>query len=319
MQDSTRLVVSIYIYIYISISLSPPTYSLPPTLPPLRLPIEGRALNGGDEVKDLTVQVLLSGDFDRVYKEADNRPVIPTDTIKNTIYVLAQQDPLNSIEEFSYSLAAHFLRKYPWISSVSVAIQEFFWFRAHVEGKPSKFAFHSKSGAHRFARVQVPRSGTPHATSGIDRWELFKSTESGFENYNVCDLTTLAPTRDRIFSTVVMCCWEFANPSATGTDFNGTFDRMLEIITRRFSVGYSASVQATLYQIAEEGLQKMRDLSSVRLELPNRHYLPVDLSRFKITTNNTLFYPIDEPSGLITATISRKSSSSGGGLPRARL
>ncbi|KAK9759692.1 hypothetical protein K7432_017039, partial [Basidiobolus ranarum] len=42
------------------------------------------------DVVELTCQVLLDGKFETSYTEADNSSIVPTDTVKNTIYVLAK-------------------------------------------------------------------------------------------------------------------------------------------------------------------------------------------------------------------------------------
>ena len=58
---------------------------------------------------------------------ADNSAVVATDTMKNTINVLAHQDLGQSIEPFALSVAEHFLKKYPHVSSVTVEIAERVW------------------------------------------------------------------------------------------------------------------------------------------------------------------------------------------------
>ena len=60
-------------------------------------------LGSRHEIKDLNVEVQLSGDFSPAYLEGDNRKVLPTDTMKNTVYALAREQPLGEIEESSAS------------------------------------------------------------------------------------------------------------------------------------------------------------------------------------------------------------------------
>ena len=45
----------------------------------------------GDDFSDLSVQVLLQGDVEAGHTEGDNTAVLPTDTMKNTVYALAQE------------------------------------------------------------------------------------------------------------------------------------------------------------------------------------------------------------------------------------
>ena len=42
------------------------------------------------EFNEWTVQVLLEGDFETSFTEADNSKILPTDTMKNTVYSLAR-------------------------------------------------------------------------------------------------------------------------------------------------------------------------------------------------------------------------------------
>ena len=51
-------------------------------------------------LKDLTVSTMLEGDLESSYTDGDNSKVVPTDTIKNTINVLAQKHLGDEIERF---------------------------------------------------------------------------------------------------------------------------------------------------------------------------------------------------------------------------
>src|SRR5579864_9297561 len=61
------------------------------------------------ELKEITLQILFQGDFASCYETGDNSKVLPTDTIKNTVYVLARKHDIASIEEFAKRLIEHFL------------------------------------------------------------------------------------------------------------------------------------------------------------------------------------------------------------------
>ena len=41
-------------------------------------------------LKDLTVDVALEGDFESAFLEGDNHRILPTDTMKNTVYALGK-------------------------------------------------------------------------------------------------------------------------------------------------------------------------------------------------------------------------------------
>src|SRR4051794_21876467 len=63
------------------------------------------------ELVDLTIDVQLEGAFEAVYVDGDNGPCVPTDTMKNTVYALARQDPIAHVEAFALRLADHFAAK----------------------------------------------------------------------------------------------------------------------------------------------------------------------------------------------------------------
>ena len=48
-----------------------------------------------------------------------------------------------------------------------------------------------------------------------------------------------------------------------------------------------------------------RQALATRLEMPNRHHLPIDVSKFGMKDRNEVFLATEEPHGLIKATLSR--------------
>src|SRR5437588_10604785 len=88
------------------------------------------ARDGGQhEIREITVQVLLEGDFESSYSAGDNSKVLPTDTMKNTVYALAKREGVSSIESFGQTLATHFLTNNPQVSRVRIKIGEDLWSR----------------------------------------------------------------------------------------------------------------------------------------------------------------------------------------------
>ena len=92
------------------------------------------------ELIDLTIDVQLEGAFDAVYVDGDNRPCLPTDTMKNTVYALARQDSIDHVEAFASRLAEHFAAK-PGVSLARIAASEHPWERLAAAGSPHPRAF----------------------------------------------------------------------------------------------------------------------------------------------------------------------------------
>ena len=78
------------------------------------------------------------------------------------------------------------------------------------------------------------------------------------------------------------------------------------MLLETFAVHESASVQHTLHAMGEAALAAMPEVTDIRLSLPNKHHMLVDLSPFGLENNNEIFVATEEPFGLIEATIRRR-------------
>src|SRR5947209_17571082 len=87
-------------------------------------------------IKEIDVAAMLEGDFESSYTKGDNTKVVATDTIKNTINVLAEEQLGEEIESFAIALGQHFLTRYQQVRSASIDINERDWRRMEIDGKP---------------------------------------------------------------------------------------------------------------------------------------------------------------------------------------
>merc|ERR1711939_709212 len=71
--------------------------------------------DGTQDVVEMTVRILLEGDIETSYTEADNSVVVATDTQKHTCYILAKQNPIQPPELFASIIGDHFVSKYSHI------------------------------------------------------------------------------------------------------------------------------------------------------------------------------------------------------------
>src|SRR5688500_5222748 len=65
------------------------------------------------DLRDLTVAVAFEGDYETSYTVGDNGDVLPTDTMKNTVYALAAREGAGEPEAFGMILGRHFLGRNP--------------------------------------------------------------------------------------------------------------------------------------------------------------------------------------------------------------
>ncbi len=253
------------------------------------------------DVKELEVGVRLEGDFEVSYSAADNSKVVPTDTMKNTVQVLAHHHLGTETEPFALLLADHFLRTYAQVGKVTLEISERQWGRLVVEGQPHDHAFAAQA-ARPVVRVEAVRGGGAELCSGIEDLLVMKPTGSGFAGFPRDSYTTLPETQDRVFATVIEAGWRY---TSSPSSYRVANDAILGALLREFAVPYSPSVQATLYQMAGAALAARPEIDQVSLKLPNKHYLPANLAPFGLDGTGVSFLPTDEPHGQIEATVAR--------------
>jgi urate oxidase len=262
-----------------------------------------KLLRPGDlhEIVDLTVAVQFEGDFAAAHVDGDNANVLPTDTMKNTVYALAKNHPLGSIEAFGLDVSAHFLSANPQVSRVSVTLTQHPWERLAVRERPHPHAFRRAGSETRTALVsRTPEAATVEA--GLEGLVVLKSGESAFSGFRRDRYTTLPETRDRIFATSITAGWRYASAEA---DFRLLHRGVRQALLETFAEHASESVQHTLSAMGEAVLERHPEVLEVRLSLPNRHHLPVDLSPFGLQNSNEIFVATEEPYGLIEATLKR--------------
>lgn len=258
------------------------------------------------DIDEWTVQVLLSGDFETAHTLGDNSKILPTDTMKNTVYSRARESQATSMEGFAMEFVDFLLARNPQVSSAEVIIASALWKRLTVDGKPYPTAFMRGSDERQTTTVFRKQGGNFSITSGLDNLTIMKTAQSAFTGYIKDSLTTLPETTDRLFATAVKAEWPYtAAGIAAGIDFNKVRTHIREALISTFAKHDSLSVQQTLYAMGEAAIEHTTLIDSIYLLMPNKHNLLVDLGRFNQQNPNHIFVPTDEPHGTIEATIVR--------------
>lgn len=254
------------------------------------------------EFVEWSVRVLLEGDFESSFTEADNSKVIPTDTMKNTVYFIARDSKAEAMEEFAMELGDHFLDNNAHVSAASIEISGKAWERLTLDGAEEPTTF--KLGGPELYTTHVTRAQSQswQVTSGVEALTILKTTRSAFTGYIVDKLTTLKPATDRIFGTSATCTWNY---SSTAIPFNEVRCRIIAALLKTFAAHESQSVQHTLYDMGQAALAAVPEITRITLTMPNLHHLLANLSPFGQDNPNHIFVPIDEPHGYIEATIER--------------
>ena len=267
---------------------------------------------GRHGLHDLNVSVALAGDMAATHLVGDNAVVLPTDTMKNTVYAFAREHGVGEVEDFALLLARHFVDSQPSLTWARVRIEEHPWDRT------------SDSAAHSFVQSGPERRTVSVTYDGQGAWVvpgitdlvLLNSTGSEFAGFLTDRYTTLAEATDRILCTSVTAQWRHAGGQtgehtgghtggqvSTGVDWAKSYDTARGALTEAFADTYSRSLQQTLYAMGERLIGSCDTVAEVRLSLPNRHHFLVDLSPFGLDNPGQVFHVDDRPYGLIEGTV----------------
>ncbi|MDQ4120281.1 MAG: urate oxidase [Acidobacteriota bacterium] len=255
------------------------------------------------EIQNITVKIAFEGDFDEVHISGDNSKVLPTDTMKNTVYALAHEtQEIEEIERFGERLANYFLEHNSPVEQVTIDIIEHAWTQLEINDEQHQHSFIKGSDEKQTTKVVATRHRLA-IESGIEDLIALKTTKSGFVGFIKDRYTTLPETTDRIFCTAVKANWLYSDPNAATAEIRR---RARQTIIETFAEHDSLSVQHTLYAMGEAVLENFSEIAEISFSLPNIHFLPVDMARFGLENDNRIFLPTDEPHGLIEARLSRE-------------
>ncbi|HLJ48919.1 MAG TPA: urate oxidase [Bryobacteraceae bacterium] len=268
----------------------------------IRLVKVGRQTDHHD-LKDLTIGIQFEGDFDSSYIEGDNRKILPTDTMKNTVYALAKLYPIEQIEDFGRTLVEHFLTDNSQLTRVRAEISQQLWNRIPFGGKLHATSFTPSGDERRTAVIAGTREGVS-IQAGIDNLIVLKTTDAAFVGYIRDPFTTLKESRDRVLTTAVKAAWNYTDAELP---FGPYWHGVREAILQTFIEHKSKSIQHTLYTMAEAVLERYEEISEIVVSLPSRHCELVDLSPLGLENKDEVFIPSSEPYDLVEARVRRDS------------
>jgi len=244
---------------------------------------------------DLNVSIALAGDLAATHLTGDNTGVLPTDTMKNTVYAFARQHGVGEPEEFALLLARHFLKTQGQVDQAKITIESYGWDRL------GPHSFRREGAQTRIAQV-IATAEHEQVVSGVTGLTLMNTTASEFHGFIKDRYTTLPETRDRILATAVDARWRHLAP---GGDWAASYAGALDALTAAFVNTYSSSLQQTLFSMGSHALFARPEIAEIRLTLPNKHHYLVDLAPVGLTNDNEVFLAGDRPYGLIEGTVTR--------------
>ncbi|KAA0124702.1 urate oxidase [Methylobacterium sp. P1-11] len=251
--------------------------------------------------RELTLSVMLTGRFDAAWTEGDNRACIATDSIKNIVNVTAARNLTLDAEAFVAAVAQILLDTYPQVETVAIEAEEIRWLRHAIADAPHNHTFTRDGNGTGFVALAASRVGST-LRSGLRGYTFMKTTQSGWSDFVADQYRTLPDTTDRIAATSMDATWTWQSPPS---DYGLANARILAMLLTVFGSTYSRGVQDSMYRMGEAALEAVPELAAIGFVMPNKHYLPIDLTAFDLDNPGAVFLPTDEPYGRIEATISR--------------
>lgn len=205
-----------------------------------------------------------------------------------------------------------------------------------IDGKPHPHSFVKNGEETRTVQVDATEGVGIDIKTGIRGLTVLKSTNSQFWGFLRDEYTTLPETWDRVLSTDVAADWQWKrlrdleDVRANVPKFDSTWTAARDITLKTFAEDNSASVQNTMYKMADEILAYQPLVETVEYSLPNKHYFEIGMFPFysadswnldsnfspdlswhkdlKNTGENAEVYaPQTNPNGLIKCTVDRSS------------
>jgi urate oxidase len=279
--------------------------------------VERDEKTGFQTVTEMTVCVLLEGAIEVSYTHADNSVVVATDSMKNTVYIKAKENPVTPPELFASILGTHFIETYPHLSAAHIKVITHRWTRMTIDGKPHPHSFYRDGAETRNVEATVTRGKGIDIRSGIVGLLVLKSTGSQFHGFVRDEYTTLPEVWERILSTEVDCGWVWKTFPGLATvkeaipKFDKAWTDARSITMKTFAEEDSPSVQNTMYKMCSQILEAVPETETVDYSLPNKHYFEIDLSWYKGLKNTgkdaEVYAPQSGPNGLIKVTVARAS------------
>lgn len=173
-----------------------------------------------------------------------------------------------------------------------------------IDGKPHPHSFIKNGEETRTVQVDMTEGVGIDIKTGIRGLTVLKSTNSQFWGFLRDEYTTLPETWDRVLSTDVAADWQWKR--LRGLDdvrshvpkFDATWSAARDITLKIFAEDNSASVQNTMYKMADEILAYQPLVETVEYSLPNKHYFEIGMSLAASNVGIWILTPLQISAGI---------------------
>ena len=220
--------------------------------------------------------------------------------MKNTVYALARQDPIDHVEAFALRLADHFAGK-PAVSRVRISARRSIRWEPPVGRRPPASA-RVRAGRRRAMDGASSRAtrAAAEVVSGLTNLVVLKTDRLGVLRFSARRVHDAARDRGSHPGDVGH---RGVDLSAGRAGFRARATGSARRSSRRSprTTAVRCSTRSTRW--ARRRSRRAPTSPTITLTMPNRHHLLVDLEPFGLDNPNEIFVATDQPFGLIEATI----------------
>lgn len=248
-----------------------------------------RLVHRGDrrELRDLSVQLLVKGDFEAGFSQGATLPLESDQAIAERVYALAQDHLGDQIEPFALVLSDHVLRFFPRVKDVEVEIAERLWTRINVSGRPHDRAFTS-AGESRLARVRRTADVT--------------QVEAGFSGLPITKVDGERESSSVLTGTL-SATWRYG---WSDVPFGLHWQQVRQTIMDAFANHARGSLQQLLHDLAQAALDQTPSISEINFTLSVTRYHLANLEKSGLEPDINLLVPETGPAGVIEARMIRQ-------------
>lgn len=245
----------------------------------------------------------FEGEFAAAFRDGRSDLVLPGETLKTLVHAAARKAGDSEIEALGLILCERILSKTPRITRARVEIAEESWTRLQARGKAQGQAFMAGGSAHNNA-VITSNGGQTAVVAGFDRLLLMRT--AGFApSPRDDDDDGVSDRLQRLLVGSMDARWTYTSADVT---FRPYREGVRAAIIETFACHASASVQHTLYAIADVILATYEEIADVTLAFHEHPYRPADLFSAGIENPDELFVALEEPLSVVEVTVERDES-----------
>jgi urate oxidase len=250
----------------------------------------------GVVIRDLTLDLRISGDFSPAYLRGDNSTTLPTDAMRNHAYAVALERPAAEPEDLAAEILERLLRAIPAATAGWASLTIHPWVPLPPPGA-SAFVPAGWAGQ---AEVGMDRSGTT-TMGGLIGLSLLSPFGSNFVGFHRDEMTDQPDAVNRVLAGTVAATWHYRSAVES---FTAARDRARAAIIEAFRVDESPAIQWIVFAMGAAALSAVPELDDITVTFAGRPHAPASLPGGRDPTD-AVWSVAEGPCGITEATVRR--------------